>query len=671
MPTGDEAGTATSPGFSTSTRGATSVPTAPQAAPTTGYGPGSAKELRAQIAAQEKAKQTLQAKIDARDAAIDPTDTDATRGPRPDEQKQLSNIDDNIVKLWTQVSDAEKQQPTTVSGTTSKDKHIIQTINGVVVVDPKTGKPPLNPNWDGVEGRPQQVTVGSKIINIAPDGTPTVAYTDEDAKNLAERQMKVTEANARLADAQQKVAEKLANSKIELDERVANGETASEVRAQQAQEMTQFHNEWVRADGDYKRLHQEWVDYQTERHNTASETLKQEEFENTKKWQAMQDATTQRAQDLTAKAAEGTTRASLANQRLSSGGTYMGNVLSTLSQLNKDVAPGSSAVGEMLVPLLGLGQQFFSQLGGLESADSIVGKGGGATPATAATLATAATPATSDQDAAAKLNATQAANQAALNQGQTNMNQLTAGLENPAVKTAADIPPIANRESMDQLLENMRKRREELNASGNVYNPNQGWIQSGMGGFGGTPMPQPLTSWSQSMPNFGYGGLQSFADGGVVQGPPGQPMPVIAHGGETVLPTGQPGQPPPMVPPTPAPPAAPPPPAPLPPPPPSPVAPDGVGPNAPIAQLLMALAQVLAAQGAQGDMASAAAANTGNPPAAGANPNLPGSAVPGVPPEAAAAQARAQPLAPDGSPYVKPEDVQRAFATRREQVLAR
>jgi hypothetical protein len=35
------------------------------------------------------------------------------------------------------------------------------------------------------------------------------------------------------------------------------------------------------------------------------------------------------------------------------------------------------------------------------------------------------------------------------------------------------------------------------------------------------------------------GGVQEFQSGGIVQGPPGQPVPVIAHAGETILPTRQ------------------------------------------------------------------------------------------------------------------------------------
>jgi hypothetical protein len=149
------------------------------------------------------------------------------------------------------------------------------------------------------------------------------------------------------------------------------------VRAQQAQDLAAAHQTWVEADGDARRKQEELRDYNTERHANAAESLSQDTLANTKQWQAMQDATARRGQDITAadsKASRETTaKTSLANQRLSTGAGYLGNVLSVLSALNRDVAPGSSAVGDMLMPLLTVGKDYFGSLGGLDSPDAITG----------------------------------------------------------------------------------------------------------------------------------------------------------------------------------------------------------------------------------------------------------------------------------------------------------
>jgi hypothetical protein len=649
--------------------GATSA-TALSAKPPAGGGADSSatlKRLTDARAAAQKRYDDKQAEIAAYNAKLDPNDPKADPRPWPGDQKTIDQLITDIATYDKQITDAETKQPATVSGTNPHDKFIVQTKDGVVIVDPKTGQPPLNPNWDGTEpNKPQQVTIGNHVILVGNDGKVTHAYTDEDAKNLADRQTSVSEATARVAAARQKTDELVANAEIELKRRKDAGEDAESIRLQQDQDLRKFHNEWLHADGDRKAALDELRDYNTERHNTALETLKKEELDNTKAWQAAQDATTQRGQDitsrgqdLTAEAAKATTRASLANQRLSTGGSYMGNVLSTLAQLNKDVAPGSGAVGEMLGPLLGLGQKFFGDLGGLPSNEDVLG--GAPSPAAAAQAALAgggdaAAAATSDQDAAAKLAATQAANLAAIN--------------TPVDVGADKSIPQYTRGQMDAFAEQVAKQRGGLIAGATDNATASPVWQSGI-----TYKPSPSGNpWQQSMPGFGQY-MPSFQEGGVVPGAPGQATPILAHAGETVLPTGQPGQPPPPAPPgtSPLPPGPPPPvtpPAPPVPPPSAavqPIAPPVQPPGslAQIAQFLQALSGILQGASAQGSLAQNAAAATGNPPEAGANPTLPGTATPGVPPALAAQQARAHPMAPDGSAYVRPNDVAAAFAARR------
>jgi hypothetical protein len=642
------------------------------------FGAGSATQLRTARAAVQKQYDDKMAAIAARDAAAVPDASGEMpeKGPSKSEQTQLDNYLTLIAKYDSEIADAEGKQPTQVSGGTSKDKYVVQTQNGIVITDPKTGKPPLNPNWDGTEPtRGQNLTVGGKIVNIAPDGTVTVAYTDEDAQNLANRQTNVAEANQRLLDAKQKTDDFATRARVAIEQAAANGEDAESVLKKMATEGTLLHNEWVRADGDYRRMHTEWVDYQTERHNIAKETLDRDIFENTKENQSRQDETSRRGQDLVKQAADASTRSSLANQRLSSGQAYAGNVMSTLAALNKDVAPGSSAVGDMLAPLLNVGQSFFSQMGGMPTPETVLGQG--ATPAAAAAIGPAAdggAPVTADQPLAVggnvedKLAQTQAANQATLNQ-------------QPEIHAAGYQAPTP--QDLDAFGQQLAAQRGSLLAgltnnatSSPTYNPaiNYGQYQYNL----------PL-GWSQSMPNFGQGGLPSFASGGVVPGAPGQATPILAHAGETVLPTGQPGMPAPPAPPgtqplpppglppggpaggTGGPPGLPPPQPPLPgplagPPPPMPAGPPpGAGGAPQIGQFLAALGQLLEAMSAQGGLAQQSAAVNGLPPEAGANPTLPGSATPGITPQAAAAHAKSNPLGPDGSPYVKPNDVQAAF----------
>lgn len=685
----NEYGTVGEPAYSTTNPPPAAAP-APAAAaplPTTPpvakalSGSGSALELRKFRDAEQKTIDDLLAKIAARDAARVPDAQGEMpdAGPTTSEQKLIDNARTRVAKYNDDITSAEQKQPSTISGQGAKDKYIIQTVNGVILTDPDTGKAPLNPNWDGTE--PKAGTTfnmgGGKIVNIAPDGTPTWTYTDEDAKRLADNQDKLATAASKLAESRAATEDFATRARVAIEQAVANGEDASSVRQQMATEGTLLHNQWVRDDGDYRRIHGEWQDYQTERHNTASETLEREKFEQTKEQQARQDLTTQRGQDLTKQAADATTRASLANQRLSSGGAYAGNVMSTLAQLNKDVAPGSSAVGDMLAPLLNVGQSFFNNLGGLPTPETVLGAGA---PATAPAAGGANTPVGAavaplpGQDTGAKLAETQAANLATLNQ-------------QPEIHPAGYQPPTPQQK--DEFEQAVAARRGSL-------------LAGLTGGMSASPTYQPGlpytnllaldqgTGWSQSMPNFG---MPSFQSGGVVPGAPGQATPILAHAGETVLPTGQPGQPPPPAPPgtQPLPPPGPPPGGPAGPPPgpppmggpppgmpplgpaasmppplmPPPAPPPQPNPTAQMAQFLAALGQMLQAMSAQGGLAQQSAAVNGLPPEAGANPTLPGSATPGITPAAAAAHAKANPLAPDGSPYVRPDDVQAAFDRAR------
>ena len=157
-----------------------------------------------------------------------------------------------------------------------------------------------------------------------------------------------------------------------MEEARSKGEDAQSIQNQLVIDLRKAHDEWTRADGDKTTAQAALRDYNTNRHAIALETISREELEQKRVDRAQPERArtqnieaTTRGQDLTKAAADATVKASLANQRLSSGQAYMGNVLNTMSELNKTVQPGSDAVAQMLPGLLNLGEAFFSKLGGL------------------------------------------------------------------------------------------------------------------------------------------------------------------------------------------------------------------------------------------------------------------------------------------------------------------
>jgi hypothetical protein len=345
-------------------------------------------ELRKRLARVTEALGTLQAKIAAR-TAEDPEDTQTD-----EETKLIAQYEKSINDLTTQVTSIEAQKPSALSGGSPADKHIVRQMpDGTLDVQP-------NPNWDGTTEKPQVVSMGDRIFTVGVDGKVTVAYTDTDAKQLADRQTRVAESNSETARKQQEATDYATRAKVELEERVARGEDAASVRAQQAQDLAALHQEWVRADGDSRRASEELRDYNTTRHQDALQTLERDQLEATKEAQKRQDETLRRSQDLQAIQADRTSqlaganvRANMANQRMSTGAGYMGNVMQMLTQLNQTAPPGSDAVGAMLPGLLGLGRQFFSDLGGLPSNEEVLGPDPGSSLAALAAANTGNPPA--------------------------------------------------------------------------------------------------------------------------------------------------------------------------------------------------------------------------------------------------------------------------------------
>lgn len=364
----------------------TPLPTAPPGSPK--YGPGSATELRRQQEQVQKQLDDLLARIAARDQQH-AGEEDYTPGPRESEQKAIDALNTRLTTLAQNIQAAESRVPTVIGGNDPSEKFIVrQNPDGTIDTS-------LNPNWDHKAEKAQTISMGNRIFTVSPEGKVTVAYTDQDAADLAQRQTNVAEKNAATAAAAQATNDYATRARVELEERVSKGEDAASVRAEQALELQRLHQEWVQADGDARRAQEELRDYETNRHNTATEKLSQDQLQATREFQKQQDETLRRGQDLQQQQAQMQARTSLANQRLSTGAGYTGNVLSTLAQLNRDAPPGSSAIGEMLLPLLTLGQNFFSALGGLDSPESIVaGQGAAAAGQPAAAAANPVIPGT-------------------------------------------------------------------------------------------------------------------------------------------------------------------------------------------------------------------------------------------------------------------------------------
>src|SRR5437016_9958677 len=342
------------------------APTAPAApatppGPAPVRGPGSASELRTERDNVQGQLSDLQERIKARQKA-NPNDE-----PSKAEDTLMSSLNARMTQLTQDITTAEAKGPQVVAGGTPTDKYIIrQNPDGTLATDP-------NPNWDGKSEKPQTISSGNRIFNVGSDGKVTVAYTDQDAKNLADRQTAVSEANSRTAAAGQAATEFAQTAAVEHQQRVDAGEDAASVRADQIAKMEQLHQQWQEADGDARRAAETLRDYNTSRHQDAADQLGQDQLAQTKVWQAQQDATTRRGQDITQQTSQAQIRANLANQRLSSGTQYLGNTMDMLSRLNAAVQPGSADVANMLVPMMNLGQSFFKNLGGLETPESIIG----------------------------------------------------------------------------------------------------------------------------------------------------------------------------------------------------------------------------------------------------------------------------------------------------------
>jgi hypothetical protein len=643
--------------------------TAPAAPPATG--PGSAIDLRKQQQQVQQQLDDLQAAIAKRDAAAGPDDA---TGARPSEASQINALNTRLGTLTTAIAAAEARvapTSTVIAGNSPTDKFIVrQNPDNTVSADP-------NPNWDGKTGAPQVVQNGDKTLTVSPDGKVTVAYTNQDAQDLATRQTSVAEANAKTAAAAQAATEAASKAATDLATRVSNGEDAASVRAEQAQQLSELHDAWVRADGDARTQQAALTAYNTERHQTAADQLGQAQLKATQDAQAAQDATSRRGQDLgqqqsqlaaqtsTANTASSnatslatnaaSNRASMQNAAIGAGGGYAGNVMSLLAQLNKDAPPGSSAVGNMLIPLLAVGQEFFKRLAG--DANATPEAAAAAVPPQAAAAITQAPTAPMPAD--------------------------TSTSTTPAPAAAPEPAPIGT--SGDWYSEWQKRqeqdRQDQLRQAQVPSLANSGLLQG--------------ATHDLNVP-----GIPGFAAGGIVTRP--TLATIGEQGPEAIVPLGGPGgAPPPPGAPLPTPPPPPPPtPLPMPPPPPDPAAAGGASSSilATVGAFLTALANAGAGGAAGGgaamtpppppapgappppgqpggggvpfndpraQVAAQAAQALGHPPEAAANPMLPGTAVPGVPSATAAAWSKAHPLAPDGSPYVTRAMVAQKFAEMR------
>lgn len=367
--------------FSVHQTGTTS--TVPRAAPAPAPAPipatpprqgvGSATELRSE-------RDRVQKQIDELAALRDPVN-----GYTSSQSTLLAQLNSRMTTLTADITTKETvKPPTLVSGTVTPQDQWIVHDNGDGTVS--TTK---NPTWDGTTIKPQVVTVGANIVTIdSSTGKATVAYTDKDAQGLAQRQTAAAESNAHVAAAQQATNDYATRARVELEQRVAKGEDAASVRAEQALKLQELHQTWVEADGDARRKQSELDSYNTERHNTARDELGVKQIDATAAAQAAQDATSRRNADLAAetsryqtdtgaKTSKYATDATMYTAKLSAAQGFMQNVLGQLSEINKTLPPGSDLAGKALDGLLAYGTQFFKNFAG----DAPAAPGGPAAPA--------------------------------------------------------------------------------------------------------------------------------------------------------------------------------------------------------------------------------------------------------------------------------------------------
>jgi hypothetical protein len=353
------------------------TPAAPAAAPPR-TGAGSATELRTQ-------RDAVQKQIDDINKAAAQTDSSGQPiGLTNAQSTLLASLEGRVAQLTADISKTEtpKDKPPSVLRTTGSPNdpyNIIDNGDGTIT-------PVRNPNYTG-QVQPQVVSHGNHTFVITPP-TPdelkadpnaaphtTVAYTDTDAQELAQKQNAVAEKNADTAAKAQAATAAAEAARTEIAERVSRGEDAASVRADVQQKLEQAHQAWVEADGDRKAAQQALDSYNAERHALAAEKLSQEQIDNTAAQQARQDATqrygyetsaasSKYAADTAATTSRYATDVSAHNAKLQAAASLIQAGMSQIAEINKALPPGSDLAGKALPGLMAYIEKFVNDMSG-------------------------------------------------------------------------------------------------------------------------------------------------------------------------------------------------------------------------------------------------------------------------------------------------------------------
>jgi len=289
----------------------------------------------------------------------------------------LSSLNGRAATVADAIAKAEATPASDIIGTpTASDQYIMHRVPaGTVLPDGTTTaadtvRTEINPTWDHTTTGTKTVQVGNHMVVVTPPTpaaiaadpsagpTTTVAYTDTDAQRIADGNLAVSQSNAKVSAAAQAATAYASQVQADLATRVSNGEDAASVRAEQAQKATELHQAWVEADGDARRASSDVAAYNTERHQTAQDTLGQAQLAQTATAQAAQDATARRGQDIGQQTSQYSTDAASKTARMNAGNTLLQNSLSALAEINKALPPGSALAGQALEGMMRYGQKF-------------------------------------------------------------------------------------------------------------------------------------------------------------------------------------------------------------------------------------------------------------------------------------------------------------------------
>lgn len=327
--------------------------------------------------------------------------------------KQIGDVQASIQKLET------PEDVKIVSGVpTPKQKNMVVQ---------KGGEPPYviqNPIWDGKDYPAEAIQSfpsGNHVFTFDPSsGHLTLAYTDDDAKEIQSRTLAVAQANAATAKAKAEADASAEASRVKIEEAVMRGEDANSIRAQAQLDLNSKVAVWQNSIEQAKVAQTSLDSYNTERHANAKDRLSTDDYNekvraakateaynaaklaSDEKTAATTAATTMRGQDVQASGTKYAADVGAVTARMNAANSMLQAGMTQLAEINKYLPPGSDLAGKALEGLMRYGQKFLAEsagpnptMPGAPSLESygLPGLGGPTKPAAAAVGAAAINPA--------------------------------------------------------------------------------------------------------------------------------------------------------------------------------------------------------------------------------------------------------------------------------------